>query len=339
MRLHNCMWLSRLAVVAAIAVGGCSRGRPATVSTVDALRSAPPSLRAEYVEVEPGVSLYVQTMGQGRDTLVVLHGGPALDAEYLIPDLLPLARHATLVFYDQRGGGRSTLGPTDATERAWYGIDRHAADLDSLRVRLGMTRLLLVGNSWGAMLAARYTERHPERVRGLVLHAPGYVSQVAMAQGGAGFLARIGADGRRRLDSLRVLRNRATLSTVRELCREETDLMAPVYFSPASSLGVYHGRDCVAPEAALLDEHRARRLAFASLGRFDFRQAAANYSGPVLVVVGSDDWVGMDNARAWASAYPRAQLVEIAAAGHFVHAEQPGVYTDSVLAFLRRSAR
>jgi proline iminopeptidase len=87
----------------------------------------------------------------GAPPLVVLHGGPGAHHDYLLPQLLSLATLGDgfdLVFYDQRGGGRSkTDDPTPIT------VQTHVADFRAVTAELGVTGSPLVGYSWGALLA------------------------------------------------------------------------------------------------------------------------------------------------------------------------------------------
>jgi pimeloyl-ACP methyl ester carboxylesterase len=66
----------------------------------------------------------------------VLHGGPDFDHGYLVPELDELAESSRLVYYDQRGRGRSAGGirPEDVT------IDTAIDDLDQLRRQLQLGR-------------------------------------------------------------------------------------------------------------------------------------------------------------------------------------------------------
>jgi proline iminopeptidase len=83
--------------------------------------------------------------------MVVLHGGPGAHHDYLLPQLLSLAtlgRGFELIFYDQRGGGRSkTDDPTPIT------VERHVMDFAAVCNELGVAGAPLVGYSWGALLA------------------------------------------------------------------------------------------------------------------------------------------------------------------------------------------
>src|SRR5215470_106130 len=105
---------------------------------------------AEGTIAADGATLYYRMVGSGPDLLVVIHGGPGMDMGYLRADLAPLAERHTLLFYDQRGGGRSQLLPDDA---ALYTMQRHAADLEALRVHFGLERMTLLAHSFGPAIA------------------------------------------------------------------------------------------------------------------------------------------------------------------------------------------
>jgi proline iminopeptidase len=80
-------------------------------------------------------------------------------------------RHRVVLF-DQRASGRST--PHASTEAVdWSSIDmaHHISDIEQLRQHLGFERWMVVGLSWGSVLALTYAERHPESVLGIVVGA------------------------------------------------------------------------------------------------------------------------------------------------------------------------
>ncbi len=96
--------------------------------------------------------------------IVFLHGGPGAGAtpthrRFFDP------HHYRIIVFDQRGAGRSLpLGSLrDNT------LGHLIADLEALRVHLGIERWAVFGGSWGSTLALAYAEAHPERCRGLVL--------------------------------------------------------------------------------------------------------------------------------------------------------------------------
>lgn len=108
--------------------------------------------------------LHVREVGSGPP-VVVLHGGPEFDHEYLLPELDRLAESCRLVYYDQRGRGRSWHGETAAD----VGLASDLDDLDEIRCWLGMESVTLLGHSWGGLLAVEYALARPQNVAKLVL--------------------------------------------------------------------------------------------------------------------------------------------------------------------------
>src|SRR5262245_20869339 len=121
--------------------------------------------RTGYVDAGDDVQLFYRMVGIGSETLVVLHGGPGFSMEYLADDLAPLAQRHTLLFYDQRGTGRSSL----VSGAAALDVQCFVDDLEAVRRKFGLDRLNLIGHSWGSGLAALYAQRHPQRVERLVI--------------------------------------------------------------------------------------------------------------------------------------------------------------------------
>ncbi|HEY0190008.1 MAG TPA: alpha/beta fold hydrolase [Kofleriaceae bacterium] len=120
-----------------------------------------------------GVQLYVEVIGSAAGApLVVVNGGPGFDHTYehaAVPgnasawDLL--ARQRKVVFYDQRGNGKSSqLQPGQTCTLA-----DQIADLEAVRAHLGVEKIDLLGHSWGGYLAMAYAARHPDHVRHLLV--------------------------------------------------------------------------------------------------------------------------------------------------------------------------
>lgn len=110
-------------------------------------------------------TIYWEVSGhpEGRPA-VFLHGGPGAGAS---PDHRRFfdPEHYKVVVFDQRGAGRSTpLGDTRANTTTHL-----IADIERLRVHLGVDRWLVFGGSWGSTLALAYAQAHPERVTALVV--------------------------------------------------------------------------------------------------------------------------------------------------------------------------
>src|ERR1043165_3966572 len=121
-----------------------------------------------YVTVEDGIRLYYRIEGSGPQTLVVVHGGPGFSLESVRADFAPFAPNRRVIYYDQRGNGRSSL-IDDPAALAWQ---RHVDDLEAIRRHFRLRKMTLLGNSWGGLLISLYAAAHPDRVERLVLDSP-----------------------------------------------------------------------------------------------------------------------------------------------------------------------
>jgi proline iminopeptidase len=150
-----------------------------------------------YWQVEEDIRLFFTTQGQGRPILVV-HGGPGYPLPRPLAGLESLTRTHKPYCYDQRGCGRSTR-PFDRFSSNYYanltelertlGIGAQVADIERIRRILGEEKLILLGHSFGAFLAAMYAAEFPERVEALVLVAPAGV--LVLPDIGGGFFEEI----------------------------------------------------------------------------------------------------------------------------------------------------
>jgi|SRR5215472_178048 len=115
----------------------------------------------------PGASIYFEVMGGGHETpLMVINGGPGFDHTYMRSQAwVILGQKRPVVFYDQRGTGRS--GPYKPEQS--YTFDDQISDLEALRVHLGYERADFVGHSWDGFLAMGYSAMYPQHVSHLIL--------------------------------------------------------------------------------------------------------------------------------------------------------------------------
>lgn len=109
--------------------------------------------------------LYVTSFGHGP-TVLVLHGGPGNDFNYLVDALRPLAAHYRFVLFDQRG---SLLSPVPDDKISTLTMNDLVSDIDTLRQALGQQKVVLFAHSFGTLLAEFYFQAHPEHVAGLIL--------------------------------------------------------------------------------------------------------------------------------------------------------------------------
>lgn len=120
------------------------------------------------VEVSGGHRIYVEQYGSpGGIPVVVLHGGPGGGIHPNIRRFFdPRIFHVTL--FDQRGCGKSLPHASVENNTTWDLIE----DIETIRSLLGVAVWIVFGGSWGATLGILYAQKHPDRVRQLVLRGP-----------------------------------------------------------------------------------------------------------------------------------------------------------------------
>lgn len=114
-----------------------------------------------------GVKHFIKKIGSG-EPILVLHGGPGMFHDYLVPHFEKLAKDYQIIFYDQRGCGRTEF-PIDTTTIT---TDFFVEDLEAIRNHLKIEKLNLAGHSWGSALAINYGKKYPDHLNKLILISP-----------------------------------------------------------------------------------------------------------------------------------------------------------------------
>lgn len=263
------------------------------------------------------------------DPLLVLHGGPGANHDYLLPQMLELAEEHQLVFYDQRGGGRSR-----ADDRGPVTWRTHVEDLDVVIDELGATPLTIVGYSWGGLLAMLYaieaaagrTRYQPER---LVLIDPAPVSRRYRAQFEAEFA------NRQTDPAILAMREQLLSSGLRErdpaaYRQRAFELSVAGYFAdPAAA------RDLTPFRVT----GRVQDSVWESLDDYDLTMPGQLDSVivPSLIVHGRQDPIPLESSEAAARSL-RARLIILEQSGHVPYVEQPEPLFRAIRSFLAQTA-
>ncbi|HKW46553.1 MAG TPA: alpha/beta fold hydrolase [Gemmatimonadaceae bacterium] len=293
-------------------------GNPALAVTAQETTSAPAPVETRVAA--PGASLYARIVGRGQP-VIVLHGGPDFDHAYLLPELDQLATSHRLIYYDQRGRGRSVEGvrADDVT------LASDIEDIDQVRQHFDLDRVTLLGHSWGVVLALEYAVRHPERVSRLILMNPAPASASDFASFRKIYIEKLGP----------------------EMSRQQAMIASPAYRDgdPAAVTARY--RIHFKPALVRTDDYdrlmSRMQAAFASQGRagilraraiedrlraetwqdpaYDLLPKLGGLHIPALVIAGERDFIPIEIANHIAQALPGAKLVVMKDCGHFSYLE------------------
>ncbi len=311
------------------------------VSAIISLASAPvifgresSAAREQRVPAGSG-SLSARDIGQGEPA-IVLHGGPSFDTAYLLPDFDRLADIYRLVYFDQRGRGKSA---------SWVRADEvslatDVEDVERVRQHFDLEAPTLLAHSWGAVLALEYALRYPTHVSRLILMNPAPASSADEA------LLRKASNGKRddaieRQDAIvagqayqqgdpESVAQRYRLQFARAFATKEhyDSLMRTMRaaFVAQGPVGILKAR---AVENRLMEDTRQQP-------QYDLMSRIASLRIPALVVWGNRDFIPRPVAEQLAGALPQARMVTIEDCGHFAYMECPADVRMAILDFARQ---
>ena len=294
-----------------------------------------PAKKEGFIITSDSARLFYRSIGTAQDTIIAIHGGPGVDLESIYGDFLSLAERHTVIFYDQRGAGRSTLPRDSATLNA----TQQVKDLDAVRNHFHLQHVTLIAHSYGPLLAATYAIAHPAVVTRMVFFGP-----VPPRRGD--FWQRFGKSMQIKLDSVQQRKlsdanrrlNDATSSpdAQRQACRDFWAIgVRPRLAEPDRVPSVIRADLCASDiDGIRYGLARTNPAVMASYGDWDIRAALKNVPAPTLVIHGEDESIPMDLVEEWTTALPHATLLKIPRAAHFTYAERPELVWPAVERFL-----
>jgi proline iminopeptidase len=291
--------------------------------------------------------LYTDIRGDAdAPALLFLHGGPGQgchDFMAIQGDLL--GRSVRLIGIDQRGVDRSVPMPEGAT----LTVADLVEDFEAVRQALGIERWAVAGQSFGGRLALRYAAAYPQHTLAVVFENPvwdlaascraalGPIATMLAERGKteAAQAALAAASGDQSPGALR----EAYLAALSGLGEERESFFVPSADTRARLAEVRAAH--VRPGGSAGDEGSSRHhLAVMAdpASREPVQHLLAGLQVPLLLIVGGHDPLTSPEQREAFRAAPGSKVLEVPAAGHFVHADDPLQYASAVSGFVRVAA-
>ena len=273
--------------------------------------------------------LFCRIYGEG-DPLIVIHGGPGLNQDYLLPQMQRLAEHNLVIFYDQRGCGQST---GDINSESMQ-IEVFLNDIEAIRKGFGFEKIAILGHSWGGFLAMNYAIVYPEKVDKLILlnSVPPSNEEFEL----------FGAEWQKRTVSIQD--ELAQMHETKEYKEGAPDTIEHLYRT------LFHFY-CFHPEKANLLNLRTTATA-ALNGRkvhdfftsnilskpFNLHAKLQKLTMPTLIVHGDSDIIPFCTAQNTHKSIRESQFVLIPNCGHFPYVEESEVLFSALKRFLNEKA-
>lgn len=253
-----------------------------------------------------------------RPTVVLVHGGPGFEHSGFKPEFSRLRDVAQVVYFDQRGHGRSDRGNAPQ-----WTLDVWADDIRELCDALGVERPIVYGHSWGGVVAMTYASRYPDHPGGLIVQSS--TARFDLERTIEGF-RRAGGDVA--ADVFRRYWGEHDRSARSEFATH----CVPVY-GPWTPDPDHMTRLAINPDILL-----SAPTHFAGL---DIRERLAHIRCPTRVIAGElDPLHGPDDAHEIAESLPpdlpRVEILE--SAGHFAWRDAPETFWPLVTSFLEEYA-
>jgi len=279
-----------------------------------------------------GAELYSRDIGHGT-AIIVLHGGPDFDHSYLLPELDRLSDSYHLIYYDQRGRGQSADGvkPEDVT------LASDIADIEKVRQYYHLDSVVLLGHSWGTVLALEYALRYPGRVSHMILMNPGPASTDDYQQLKKEWLEKRPEDMERR-------KAISATAAYKEADPDSVIAYYRIHFKPALARSEDYEKLITRMQASFVRQGNAGIIKARAVESRLMSEtwAAPEYNLlprlkglriPTLVVTGDHEFIPIPTAEHITQALPNARMVTLKDCGHFSYMESPVAVREQIDAF------
>ncbi|MBP3039936.1 alpha/beta fold hydrolase [Bacillaceae bacterium Marseille-Q3522] len=206
----------------------------------------------------------------------LLHGGPGGNHTVYKPYLTPLTKYVQLVYIDNRGSGLSQKG-----DPSTYTLENNVEDIEALRKYLGLEKMILLGQSYGGMVAMSYAKKYQENLKGLLLLTTSPSHE--FLDKAKKYIRNNGTEDQKKMAGLLW---EGTFTSTEQL-NEYYKVMTPLY-----SYTYQEGKEKERPEFAGQRSYEALNEGFGRfLREYDVRPELENVKTPALVIGGRHDWI------------------------------------------------
>ncbi|MEZ5056743.1 MAG: alpha/beta fold hydrolase [Saprospiraceae bacterium] len=267
--------------------------------------------------------IFFKQYGDG-EPLLIINGGPGMNSEGFSSMAEQIAALGFQTFlYDQRGTGKSTLESLDSNS---VNMDLMVEDIEALRKHLKIKDWHILGHSFGGMLAAYYTTKYPEKVKGLIFSSSGGIDLEFL--NGLDIRSHLSEENQ---EKLRYWSEKIAAGDTSFQARlERGKALAPAYLFDQSFVPVI-------AERLTQGNMTINALVWADLRKmqFDTKPQLQSFKKPVLVIQGKNDVLETKTAENIAKTFPNSELVFLENCAHYGWLDAKEKYFDTIDNFLK----
>ena len=274
-----------------------------------------------YVQTNDSVRLFYRLLGEGKDTIVVFHGG-GFGSNYLVPDLTPLAAHHALLFFDQPGTGFSSV----VRDTARLSINRFVQDIEILRKYFRIQKMKVLAHSNGGVLFGYYATIHPDNIESAILINPSPASQKWQNS------TRLDSTTQLILKQNRKIYRSSPSDSVKACWDYYAVWVRGKFPTPIHARRIW-GDPCNCNQQNLLNPILFYSLQ--SMGKWDITAPLSKVKARTLIVAGNKDEIPVAAFEEWKRSLPNSQLLIINGTGHLPFVDNPAVFFAAAEQFLQ----
>lgn len=267
--------------------------------------------------------LFYRSFGNGQP-VVIINGGPGMNSDGFaaMAEKISMVNCQTII-YDQRGTGKSTISTVNSSTIT---MDLMVTDLENLRQHLKIKQWIVLGHSFGGMLASYYATVHPESIKSIILSSSGGIDMGLMAYVG-GINDRLNTEERKSLNYWN-----------EQIAAGDTTYNARLQRGKALANAYVYNKANAAIIAERLTQGNTtvNGLIWQDLIKIKFNCAPklSGFSKPVLIIQGKNDIIEFKTAEIAHKALRNSKIVIMDHCGHYGWLDNPDIYFPALHDFL-----
>ena len=259
--------------------------------------------------------IYYRTFGTGSPILII-NGGPGMNSDGFAGLAKTLSAKNQTIIYDQRGTGRSKLVRTDAST---ISMKLMADDMEVLRKHLKIDKWILLGHSFGGMLASYYATLYPEHIQAIILSSSGGVDLGLLSYASTNISSRLNTEETASLNYWN-----------KQIANGDTSHHARLQRGTALAAAYVYNRKYIPIIAERLTQGNPviNQLIWDDLQKikFDCKPKLSGFNKPVLIIQGKQDIVEERTANRSHEAFKNSSIVLLDKCVHYGWLDAPKEY-------------
>lgn len=269
------------------------------------------------------VEIYYHTFGQGEPILII-NGGPGFNSDGFegLAKMIASLGYQTILF-DQRGTGKSNLNILDSNTIT---MELMAKDIEAIRNKLHIKNWIVLGHSFGGIMAYYYATKYPSSITAMIQSASGGIDLFLLENSQRNLYSQLTEE---EIDSLHYWRQQFRSSNSEGDRFKFNQYLASAYVYDKKHIPVVCDR-------LMQGNLYLNGLVWSDLRsiNYDCKSALKSFKKPILIIQGEQDVIPKELAYRADNVFENSKLVFLNKCGHYGWLDQKQSYLNEIHEFL-----